>query len=74
MPDSSSTDAAATDITRRFGVILEAMLTVGFQDFDEVAAAYYTAEFEKGSFLASKCDFFRNDESQRFKVLKVVVY
>ncbi|KAH8805418.1 hypothetical protein F5884DRAFT_835742 [Xylogone sp. PMI_703] len=57
-PDSFSADAkftasaAAADITRRFGVVLEAMRAVGFQDFDGMAVAYYTAQFEKGSFLA----------------------
>lgn len=58
-PESSSVDvkipasnATAADITRRFGGVLEAMRTSGFQDFDDMALAYYTAQFEKGSFPA----------------------
>lgn len=44
--------ASTADITRRFGIMLEAMRTAGFHDFDGMAAAYYTAEFERGSFPA----------------------
>ena len=44
--------ASTADITRRFGIVLETMRTAGFHDFDGMAAAYYTAEFEKGSFPA----------------------
>lgn len=39
-------------MTRRFGIVLETMRTVGFHDFDEMAVAYYTEQFEKGSFPA----------------------
>lgn len=44
--------ASTADITRRFGIVLEAMRTAGFHDFDAMTAAYYTAEFEKGNFPA----------------------
>ncbi|PGG97406.1 hypothetical protein AJ79_09218 [Helicocarpus griseus UAMH5409] len=44
--------ASTADMTRRFGIVLEAMRIAGFHDFDEMSAAYYTAEFEKDSFPA----------------------
>ncbi|KAH8131309.1 hypothetical protein LI328DRAFT_161154 [Trichoderma asperelloides] len=46
-----STTSAAEN-TRRFGIVLEAMSTAGFHDFDAMALAYYTARFEVGSFPA----------------------
>ena len=45
-------DTNTADITRRFGNMLEAMRMAGFHDFDGMAAAYYTAQFEKGSIPA----------------------
>ena len=43
---------STADITSRFGIVLEAMRTAGFRDFDEMAVAYYTAQFERGSLPA----------------------
>ena len=51
LPQAASGTSTA-DITRRFGSLLEAMRAAGFQDFDSMAAAYYTAKFESGSFPA----------------------
>ncbi|EAW21063.1 uncharacterized protein NFIA_062240 [Aspergillus fischeri NRRL 181] len=44
--------AEATDVTRRLAIVLEAIRTAGFQDFDDTAVAYYTARLDKGSFPA----------------------
>lgn len=58
--------ASAADITRRFGIVLEVMRTAGFHDFDEMVAAYYTAQFERGSFPAMlQCA----SRSRRLKVM-----
>ncbi|KAJ5496620.1 hypothetical protein N7463_008607 [Penicillium fimorum] len=46
---SGDTDA---NITQRFVIVLEAMQKAGFQDFDVMAVAYYTTQFEKGSLPA----------------------
>jgi hypothetical protein len=42
----------STNITRRLASVLEAIRAAGFEDFDETAAAYYTARLDKGSFPA----------------------
>lgn len=47
----TSTTPAAEN-TRRFGIVLEAVSTAGFNDFDAMVLAYYTARFEVGSFPA----------------------
>jgi len=47
----ASTTSTAEN-TRRFGVVLEAMQTARFRDFDGMVLAYYTAQFEVGSFPA----------------------
>ena len=47
-----ASDTTTADITRRFGSMLEAMRMAGFHDFDGMAAAYYTAQFEEGSIPA----------------------
>ncbi|KAF2241171.1 hypothetical protein BU26DRAFT_611024 [Trematosphaeria pertusa] len=44
-PSTSST----ADMTPRFSMVLEAIRQAGFQDFEEVAVAYYTSRFEWGS-------------------------
>ncbi|OGE54884.1 hypothetical protein PENARI_c005G04547 [Penicillium arizonense] len=44
--------AAKADITRRLGIVLDAMRNAGFQDFDAMVVAYYTAQFERSSFPA----------------------
>ncbi|KAL2017254.1 hypothetical protein VTK56DRAFT_2366 [Thermocarpiscus australiensis] len=44
--------AGQPDITRRVGIVLEAMQTAGFPDFEAMALAYYTAQFERDSFPA----------------------
>lgn len=46
--NSNHNDAVAND-TSRFKTILEAVKAVGFADFDCMAAAYYTATFERSS-------------------------
>ncbi|XPS77168.1 hypothetical protein M3J09_009202 [Ascochyta lentis] len=43
---------SAAENTRRFGIVLDAMRTAGFQDFDGMAVEYYTARFEVGSLPA----------------------
>ncbi|GFG19086.1 hypothetical protein IFM5058_09689 [Aspergillus udagawae] len=43
--------AEATDVTHQLAIVLEAIQTAGFQDFDETAIAYY-ARLDKGSFPA----------------------
>jgi hypothetical protein len=46
---NESKSAPAADITRRFELVLEATRAAGFHDFDEMAVAYYTATFKRGS-------------------------
>ncbi|KAH8728015.1 hypothetical protein GQ44DRAFT_724560 [Phaeosphaeriaceae sp. PMI808] len=41
---------SVTEHTRRFGLILDTMRSVGFRDFDEMVGAYYMTHFEKGSY------------------------
>ena len=52
LPQAASGGTTTADITRRLGTMLEAMRAAEFHDFDEMAAAYYTAQFEKGSLPA----------------------
>jgi hypothetical protein len=48
IPDAAIVD----DITPRFGIVLEAIRQAGFQDMEEMVLAYYTSQFEWGSFPA----------------------
>jgi hypothetical protein len=48
--DMTTEDGAAKmNITQRLGIVFEAMRNAGFQDFDTMAVAYYTAHLEKSS-------------------------
>ncbi|KAL2074709.1 hypothetical protein VTL71DRAFT_8488 [Oculimacula yallundae] len=48
-PRITNVDPTIIGLTQRFETVLEAMRQAGFQDFDGMAVAYYTGEFEKGS-------------------------
>ncbi|KAI0505430.1 hypothetical protein F5B22DRAFT_627745, partial [Xylaria bambusicola] len=48
----SSHGASVADMTRRFVAIIDLVQSLGFSHFDEMAAAYYTAAFEKESLPA----------------------
>ncbi|RYP15709.1 hypothetical protein DL765_005549 [Monosporascus sp. GIB2] len=47
-PVSAQAENTATE-TARFGNLLEMMRAAGFADFDKMAVAYYTTQFDKGS-------------------------
>ncbi|KAI9713350.1 MAG: hypothetical protein M1828_001443 [Chrysothrix sp. TS-e1954] len=55
-PSTESIEAKNDDynpnITSRFEVLLEAMRSAGFEDFDRMAVTYYTAQFDKNSLPA----------------------
>ncbi|KAH9905501.1 hypothetical protein F4778DRAFT_779832 [Xylariomycetidae sp. FL2044] len=45
----TGTAASESDMTSRLRIVLDAVRTAGFADFDKMAVAYYTARFEKRS-------------------------